>query len=418
MVVNIFKNKFKKIISFFLTLITLSFVIIFSNISDGYSFNVCQQEVAGVSYGAAGDNEGKSAQGAILVKDEGSGDITSFALASNPDVYTFGGSEDACDITPDHYKITIHKFGLCVENPYREPEDDDQNTINADLEECILLYESATGKELDIEPDSELSLFDGEVTIPVGSYKYPFIVADNHIHIKHIQKFITHDGTDATLKGYHASDNNKFTDLGTACYTGKDSGGNIWINTLTFELQAGSADPAVTTLHGTTLPTAFTGTPTATRLRCGTIDEAIAGNDYTTTIINSFGAREWQSTSSVDTDEFRNATGCCNSNASVPGVEQAFYLLKDDNETIADTQENARRVLMIQMHDDPIKITEETIGFKLNFKTNNAVNVRIYQEEDSGGENRDELLMGTVMLANELYIDIQTKTKRRRGAWR
>ena len=171
-------------------------------------------------------------------------------------------------------------------------------------------------------------------------------------------------------------------------------------------------------MHGTTLPTAFTGTPTKTRYRCGTIDEAIAGNDYTTTIINSFGGRMWQSTSSVDTDEFRNATGCCNSNASVPGVEQAFYLLKDDNETIADTQENARRVLMIQMHDDPIKITEETIGFKLNFKTNNAVNVRVYQEEDSDSENRDELLMVTRMIANELYIDIQTKTKRRRGAWR
>ena len=416
----ILKYKFKKLISFFLTLITLSLVMIFSNISDGYSFNICQQEVAGVTYGAAGDNEGKSAEGAILVKDEGSGDITSFALASNPDVYTFGGNTDSCDITPDHYKITIHKFGLCEENPYREPDGTHTNTVNANLEECIILYNSAVGKELDIEPDSELSLFDGEVTIPVGSYKYPFIVANNHIHVKHIQKFINHDGTDATMKGYHASDDNKFTNRGTACYTGKDSSGNIWVNTLTFELQAGSADPAVTTLHGIDLPTDFTGTPTKTRYRCGTIDEAIAGNAYTTTIVNTLnnGVRMWQSTSSVDTTKFRNASGCCNSNASVPGVEQTFYLLKNDNETIADTQESARRVLLIQIHDDPIIISEETIGFKLNFLTNNAVNVRIYQEEDSGGENRDELLMATRMIANELYINIQTKTKRRRGAWR
>ena len=414
----ILKYKFKKLVSFFLTLLTLSLVMIFSNISDGYSFNICQQEVAGVTYGAAGDNEGKSAEGAILVKDEGSGDITSFALASNPDVYTFGGNTDSCDITPDHYKITIHKFGLCEENPHRDPDGTHTNTINANLDSCVLLYDSAVGKELDIEPDVELSLFDGAVTIPVGSYKYPFIVADNHIHIKHIQKFINHDGTDSTMKGYHASDNNKFTNRGTACYTGKDSSGNIWVNTLTFELQAGSADPAVTALHGLTLPDSFTGTPTKTRYRCGTIDEAIAGNDYTTTIINSFGGREWQSTSSVDTTQFRNATGCCNSNDSIPGVEQAFYLLKDDNETIADNQENARRVLMIQMHTDPIIISEETIGFKLNFKTNNAVNVRVYQEEDKDGENRDELLMVTRMIANELYIDIQTKTKRRRGDWR
>ena len=73
---------------------------------------------------------------------------------------------------------------------------------------------------------------------------------------------------------------------------------------------------------------------------------------------------------------------------------------------------------MIQMHADPIIISEETIGFKLNFLTNNAVNVRVYQEEDKDGENRDELLMVTRMIANELYINIQTKTKRRRGAWR
>jgi hypothetical protein len=126
----------------------------------------------------------------------------------------------------------------------------------------------------------------------------------------------------------------------------------------------------------------------------------------------------WQSTSSVDTTNFRNYTGCCNSNAEVPGITQFFYLLKNDNLTIADTQENARRIFVGQIHDTPTKITEETIAFKLRFKTNNAINVRIYQEEDSGGENRDELLMGTRMMANEIYLNIQTKERRTRGRWR
>ena len=98
--------------------------------------------------------------------------------------------------------------------------------------------------------------------------------------------------------------------------------------------------------------------------------------------------------------------------------QQTFYLLKTDNETIADTQENARRILLIQIHDDPIVVSEQTVGFKLNFKTINAINVRIYQEADQGTENRDELLMGTRMMANEMFVQIQTKTRRSRGAWR
>ena len=57
------------------------------------------------------------------------------------------------------------------------------------------------------------------------------------------------------------------------------------------------------------------------------IDELNSNSILLHNIINSFGGREWQSTSSVDTTQFRNATGCCNSNDSIPGVEQAFYLL-------------------------------------------------------------------------------------------
>ena len=47
-------------------------------------------------------------------------------------------------------------------------------------------------------------------------------------------------------------------------------------------------------------------------------------------------------------------------------------------------------------------------------------NVRIYQEEDhvASGENRDEILHGTKMQANEIWLDFQTKTRRSRGAWR
>ena len=79
----------------------------------------------------------------------------------------------------------------------------------------------------------------------------------------------------------------------------------------------------------------------------------------------------------------------------------------------------ARRILLVQINDDnPTKISENTVGFKIRFKTDNAINVRIYQEVDAGGENRDEILHGTKMQANEIWLDFQTKTRRLRGAWR
>ena len=79
----------------------------------------------------------------------------------------------------------------------------------------------------------------------------------------------------------------------------------------------------------------------------------------------------------------------------------------------------ARRILLVQINDEnPTKISENTVGFKIRFKTDNAINVRIYQEADASGENRDEILHGTKMQANELWLDFQTKTRRSRGAWR
>jgi hypothetical protein len=80
----------------------------------------------------------------------------------------------------------------------------------------------------------------------------------------------------------------------------------------------------------------------------------------------------------------------------------------------------ARRILLVQGNDNPTVMSENTVGFKIRFKTDNAINVRIYQEEDhvASGENRDEILHGTKMQANEIWLDFQTKTRRSRGAWR
>ena len=99
-----------------------------------------------------------------------------------------------------------------------------------------------------------------------------------------------------------------------------------------------------------------------------------------------------------------------------PKISQAYYLLKSDN-TIATTPENVRRILWIQHDpDNLIRITENTVGLQLNFKTNNAMQMQIHQD------GSDDFARVTELMANQIHGDtiigqIQTKTRRSRGAW-
>ena len=415
------KNNSKKIIRSFLTIITFSFILNFSFISDSYS-NICATAPAGTVYSGSGDDAGKNAEGALLVQDDGSGDITSFALASSPSTFNIGGSDNTCLITPDHYKITLYRLGLCTEDPFREPDDTHTNTIKADLSSCVTIYNNVSGNELDITPSGEIDLTDQPISIPVGTYKYPYIVVDNHIYLKHIQKFITAaDNSPALVMGYHPTQDDKddASVTGHVCYTGTDDDGNKFVDTLTWEKKAKNASPAYESLHGFDFPDEWPGIPPNTRYRCGTIDEAASGNDYAISIINSLNPNEriWQSASSIDLTNFRNATLCCSTNESIPGKQQFYNLLTTDNETIADSQINGRRILLVQIDENPIVVSEQTIGMKIRFKTNNAIDVRVFQRTEE-----DQVLAGTKMVAEAIWLDIQTKERRGRrgrvGDWR
>ena len=102
------------------------------------------------------------ANGAILVNEEGSSDLSSFAYASDPtnfDLITrgeVGGSMTdigaSCDITPDNYKLKFFKLGFCSEDPTREPVNSASNTVVADLSSCIDIFDNPDGKEVNIKP--------------------------------------------------------------------------------------------------------------------------------------------------------------------------------------------------------------------------------------------------------------------------
>jgi hypothetical protein len=373
------------------------------------------------------------ANGAILINEEGNEDLSSFALASDPTNFNLidrGNINDeeadmgaSCDITPDNYKMKFFKTGFCLKNPYREPVDAASNTINADLSSCVSIFDKAAGKEVVIQPDAEIDLLEGELILPIGSYPFQFAILDNVVQIKHEQVFVAAPGAgNFNILGYNPDNNDKNDPehKGKICYTSTNDAGDQFVSVQSNELGVTGS----TTLRGYTLPVRNTGIQPSALFRCrssvGTGNDA---PDYMPTILNSFGSPMCTYSPEVgtctrDTSKFRNA-GRQDAGFSkiFPKISQAYYLLKSDN-TIATTPENVRRILWLQYDpDNLIRITENTVGLKFNFKTNNAMQMQIHQD---GSDNfaRDTELMANQIHGGTIIGQIQVKNRRSRGAWR
>jgi hypothetical protein len=378
------------------------------------------------------------ANGAIYVNNEGNGDVSSFAYESDYALDTSSTSFNLttrgnvnnvevdigahCDITPDNYKLKIFKSGFCSQNPYREPEDSASNTISADLSSCVVMFDNNDGKEVNIQPGKEVDLLEGGVTIPIGTYPFQFSIIDNVVLIKHTQEFVAAPGAaDFFIRGYKedgtaAGDTNQ----GKVCYTSRNDAGKILVSTSSNELGVTGS----TTLKGYTLPVRNTGVQPSSLFRCATaVGSGNAGLDWFATIINSFGDTMCDyspgGTCTRNTSNFRNAN---NQNAGFhpdfPTISQGYYLLKSDN-TIATTPENVDRILWLQYDSsNTIKITENTIGLRLNFKTNNAMQMQIHQDNEQHISNSDEDLLANQIYGGTIFGNIQVKTRRSRGAWR
>ena len=97
-----------------------------------------------------------------------------------------------------------------------------------------------------------------------------------------------------------------------------------------------------------------------------------------------------------------------------PTIQQSYYLY-NSSDTPATSATAVEKILFIQNDSDSsVIISENTVGFKLNFKTNNAIEMAVYEE---AGAN-DEILQATAVNGNTIFVQIQTKTRRARGAWR
>ena len=363
-----------------------------------------------------------NADGAILV-DERDGDNTSFALASSPTSFTHANSDDAdqggyCEVTPDNYKIKMFKMGLCTEDPYREPDAGAGNTVGADLSSCVTVFDKSAGKEVNIQPGGEVDLLDGEALIlPIGTYSDIYALIDNVIQIKHIQEYAIASGAgDFDIRGYHATVNDGSAGVGKFCYTGLDTNSKKFVFTTNQERQITS----FTTLRGYTLPTKFTGTQLTAGFLCGTESEANSGNDWAISIVDNFGDRMATGDNNGlptarTASNFRNAAQQEEGfHDDFPTIQQSYYLY-NSSDTPATSATAVEKILFIQNDSDSsVIISENTVGFKLNFKTNNAIEMAVYEE---AGAN-DEILQGAAVNGNTIFVQIQTKTRRARGAWR
>ena len=363
-----------------------------------------------------------NADGAILV-DERDGDNTSFALASSPTSFTHVNSSNSnvggyCEVTPDNYKIKMFKMGLCTEDPYRTPDAGAGNTVGADLSSCVNVFDKAAGKEVNIQPGGEVDLLDGEALIlPIGTYSYIYALIDNVIQIKHIQEYAIASGAgDFDIRGYHATKNDGSAGVGKFCYTGLDTNSKKFVFTTNQERQI----TGFTTLRGYTLPTKFTGKQTTAGFLCGTESEANSGNDWAISIVDNFGSRMATGDSSGlpttrTASNFRNAAQQDRGfHDDFPTIQQSYYLY-NSSDTPATSATAVEKILFIQNDaDNIVNITENTTGFKMNFKTNNSIEMAVYEE---AGAN-DEVLQATAVNGNTIFVQIQTKTRRTRGAWR
>ena len=91
----------------------------------------------------------------------------------------------ACLQTPEGYKITLFKIGMCTSNPFDE-NDDSVNIAFTEANGCTWTMESTSGSEIDLAANlnQAISLPSASSRPPSGTYKHFVIVMNPNIKLK------------------------------------------------------------------------------------------------------------------------------------------------------------------------------------------------------------------------------------------
>ena len=315
-------------------------------------------------------------------------------------VISGGAFTNNCNNQPDFYKVKFYKAALCTADPY-------VTKASPDYSSCTDIFSNTSGKDIIIQPNADTDLIDQPLVLPVGSYPYLAVVVDNHLKIKHTQKYVYENSSDRVpMHGFAETGNATNKDT---CYT-LDK-----VTTYTNLLADGASDNYPTsyaTAQGVSIDQSGLRDKDTSLLKCVS-DTSRTGYDYATEIIDQFGEDKTYTVAAGDASiEYEEM-----SDTGLSGLEMAATMMKTDNVSIATAVNDARRIGAFFKYANPVKISENTIGFKLNFATTVAVSIDASQNEDTGDGGDGKIWMSKVG-ADPFTIQVQTKTRRARGAWR
>jgi len=257
---------------------------------------------------------------------------------------------DSCNQTPDSYKMTFYKIGLCT-----------ADTSFNDLSSCQYIVNNAAGVTHDVAYPAVGEMAIPKFTIDSGIYPYLVVVMTNKLGIKH-----QFEGTNNVV-GRSAT--------GKFCWTDGLSNPGTFNNA------------AVMTYAGHGLNSVAGGTKT---LQCGT---SLGTVDFNYEIINVFNSasNNWCYTDGANatsgTSNFR-ANGDRGSMGFMGNGTATVNLLQSDN-TYATNCQNGAKILWTTLLTTPYVVTDEST-FALNIKTVEGVSI----DFDSGESTATVLKVG------------------------
>lgn len=285
---------------------------------------------------------------------------------------------DQCAEEPDEYKVKFYSVALCLAEPYTA------GGAAPDFSSCTTILD--TTKEVNLKPGVDVNLLDGEINLPLGSYTHLAIIIDNHLKIKHKQKYVlaSDKTTAATIFG-NTSGSGQFcwtVAAGITTYTGE------------------TYDSAYATAQGIT-PVTSGQTASTARLKCGSavpsgFDASTDATYFATEIIDHMG----DDATFVGYADYGSIT--VEADTGITDIEIAANMLTTTN-TLASTEDESRRISQIYKYDTPIIIAENTNSFKLKVTTYASVSI------DMSVDNSN-VIWGAKVGGDPFIIEVETGT--------
>jgi len=291
---------------------------------------------------------------------------------------------DQCAEEPDEYKVKFFSVALCLTEPYNAGD------AAPDFSSCTTILD--TTKEVNLKPGVDVNLLDGEINLPLGSYTHLAIIIDNHLKIKHKQKYVLANGNAATIKGNGGAG-------GTFCWT--VAAGITTYTGFIYDGAYATAQGITPVLSGTSAA-ATEEDPAAARLVCGSavpsgFDASTDATYFATEIIDQFGEEEDDFVGFAD---YGSIT--VEADTGITDIEIAANMLTTTN-TLATTVGESRRISQIYKYDTPIIIAENTNSFKLKVTTYASVSIDMSVDDS-------DVIWGAKVGGDPFIIEVETGT--------